>query len=86
MAIIKNNCFIVTYSTLFSWLETCIFFSCCRNTVVSNEVEIVWDQVIATDTISDKAVGANRPDILIHDKKKKKVYIIDISCLCDTNV
>ena len=49
---------------------------------MSNEVKIVWDQLIAFD----RAVVANRPDILIHDKKRKKAYIIDISCPCDTNV
>ena len=35
---------------------------------------------------TDRAVGANRPDIVIRDKMNKKVYIIDISCPSDVNV
>ena len=35
---------------------------------------------------TDRAVGANRPDIVIRDKGEKKTYIIDISCPSDVNV
>ena len=48
---------------------------------MDDRVELVWDMVLTTD----RAVGSNRPDIVIRDKKKK-VYIIDISCPRDVNV
>ena len=35
---------------------------------------------------TDRAVGSNRPDIVIRDKQERKVYIIDISCPNDKNV
>ena len=50
--------------------------------VRSAEVEIVYDQLITTD----RPIGANRPDILVRDKINSKVYVIDVSCPCDTNV
>ncbi len=40
------------------------------------------NQVLSTD----REVGANRPDIVVKDKKGKMTYIIDISCPCDVNV
>ena len=40
-----------------------------------------YDQLITTD----RPIGANRPD-LVRDKANNKVYVIDISCPCDTNV
>ena len=49
---------------------------------MDKKVEILWDMVINTD----RAVGANRPDIVIRDKGEKKTYIIDISCPSDVNV
>ena len=35
---------------------------------------------------TDRAEGANRPDIVIRDKVERKVYIIDVSCPSDVNV
>ena len=50
--------------------------------VMTNDVEIAYDQVMTTD----RPVGANRPDILVRDKANKLSYIVDISCPCDVNV
>ena len=36
--------------------------------------------------MTDREVGANRPDIVVKDRMEKKTYIIDISCPCDVNV
>ena len=49
---------------------------------IDNRVELLWDMTLTTD----RAVGANRPDIVVRDKFEKKVYIIDISCPSDVNV
>ena len=49
---------------------------------MDNKIEFLWDMPITTA----RAIGANRPDILIRDKFNKKTYIIDISCPCDLNV
>ena len=49
---------------------------------IDNKVEVLWDMTLTTD----RAVGSNRPDIVIRDKTEKKVYIIDISCPSDVNV
>lgn len=53
-----------------------------RDVVMGNGVEVVYDQVIATD----RPLGANRPDIIVRDLKKKEVLILDVACPCDTNV
>ena len=50
--------------------------------VMDRNYEITWDMVLTTD----RAVGANRPDIVVRDKIKKKVLILDISCPSDVNV
>ena len=49
---------------------------------MDSQVEIIWDVPLTTD----RAVGANRPDIVIRDKVERKVYIIDVSCPSDVNV
>ena len=49
---------------------------------MDKNVEIIWDMVLTTD----RAVGANRPDILLKDKKNKRVLIFDIGCSSDGNV
>ena len=49
---------------------------------MDNRVEILWDMTLTTD----RAVGANRPDIVIRDKEQKRTYIIDVSCPSDKNV
>ena len=53
-----------------------------REVVMERNVEIIYDQVLSTD----RPVGANRPDIVVRDMSKKKVWVIDVSCPCDTNV
>ena len=45
-------------------------------------VKIIWDMVLTTD----RAVGANRPNIVVRDKKNKRVLILDVSCPSDVNV
>ena len=50
--------------------------------IIRNNVEIIYDQMIATD----RPVGANRPDLIVRDLVKKKVQILDVSCPCDVNV
>ena len=50
--------------------------------VESGETIIMWDYAI----ITDKKVGANRPDITIHDRKEKKVILIDFSVPYDMNI
>ena len=53
-----------------------------KDAIIQSNVEVVYDQMITTD----RPTGANRPDILLRDKKQKRTYIIDVSCPCDTNV
>ena len=50
--------------------------------VMDKKVEIIWDMIL----ITDRAVGSNRPDIVIRDKSEKKTFILDISCPSDGNV
>ena len=47
-----------------------------------NDVEILYDTPLTTD----RPHVFNRPDIVVRDKKKKKCYIIDVSCPNDINV
>ena len=53
-----------------------------NDVIITPDVEVIYDQVLATD----RDVGANRPDIVVKDKKNRITYIIDISCPCDVNV
>ena len=50
--------------------------------IMNTNVELIWDMLLTTD----RNVGANRPDIVIRDKRKNKVFIIDVSCPSDVNV
>ena len=50
--------------------------------IMNSNVELIWDMVLNTD----RAIGANRPDIVIRDKSKKQVFVIDVSCPSDVNV
>ena len=50
--------------------------------VESGETVVMWDYPITTA----KKVGANRPDIVIHDRKEKKAVLIDFSVPYDTNI
>ena len=45
-------------------------------------MEIIWDMILTTD----RAIGANRPDLVVRDKANKRVLIIDVSCPSDVNV
>ena len=49
---------------------------------MDSQVELLWDMTLTTD----RDVGSNRPDIVIRDKKERKVFIIDVSCPSDSNV
>ena len=42
----------------------------------------MWDYAL----ITDKKVRANRPDITIHNKKEKKLVLVDFSIPNDTNI
>jgi hypothetical protein len=42
----------------------------------------MWD----VPAITDRTILANRPDILLHDKKEKTCLLIDIALLVDSNV
>ena len=53
-----------------------------KEVIICSEVEIVYDQILLTDM----EVGANRPDLVVKDKVKKKSYLIDVSCPCDLNI
>ena len=53
-----------------------------QEVVLKRNVEVVYDQVIATD----RPIVCNRPDILVKDIENKRILVIDISCPCDTNV
>ena len=50
--------------------------------VMDQKVEITWDMILTTD----RAIGANRPDLVVRDKANKRVLIIDVSCPSDVNV
>ena len=51
-------------------------------TVTENEsVTILWDMPIHTD----RTIAANRPDIVLKNKKDKTCLLIDMTILLDTN-
>jgi hypothetical protein len=50
--------------------------------IENEEAKIYWDRTI----ITDKTVTANRPDITIHEKKTKKILLIDIAVPNTVNV
>ena len=53
-----------------------------KDVIINQDVEILYDQILTTDM----AVGANRPDLVVKDKRLKKTFLIDVSCPCDTNI
>jgi hypothetical protein len=46
------------------------------------DVTVLWDQVVHTDT----EVTANKPDIIIKNKKEKTHILIDVAIPADRNV
>ena len=58
------------------------YMHCPPDVVIGKDVEVIYDQVILTT----RPIGANRPDIIIKDKAKKKTFVIDVACPVDTNV
>ena len=50
--------------------------------VENEEIKLLWDMRIQTD----KTLTHDKPDILLMDKIKRKVQIIDIACPFDTRV
>ena len=50
--------------------------------VNKNENTILWDYSI----ITDKKILANRPDVVIHDRKSKTCMLIDASVPDDKNI
>ena len=53
-----------------------------KEVITAKNVDLLYDPVLTTDL----EVGANRPDLVIKDKAKKKTYIIDVACPCDLNI
>ena len=53
-----------------------------KDVIINQDVEILYDQILTTDM----AVGANRPDLVVKDKRLKKTFLIDVSWPCDTNI
>ena len=51
-------------------------------TVEHGDVIVMWDSPI----ITGKKIGANRPDITVHDKKQKSALLVDFSVPCDLNI
>ena len=52
-------------------------------TVVENEeVKVLWDMNIQTD----KVIAANKPDIVVFEKLKRKCVIVDVACPFDTRL
>ena len=58
------------------------FTSALHMTCQRGKTGISTNQVLTTDL----EVGANRPDLVIKDKAKKKTYITDVACPCDLNI
>ena len=50
-------------------------------TVTENDVTILWDIPIHTD----RTIPANRPDIVLKNKKDKTCLLIDVTIPLDTN-
>ena len=46
------------------------------------DVTVLWNQAVHTD----REVIANRPDIIIRNKKEKTCILIDVAILADRNV
>ena len=49
--------------------------------LINEKCELIYDQTISTT----RPIGANRPDLIIKDKERKKAFILDVACPVDTN-
>jgi hypothetical protein len=59
------------------------YFKCKPEQVLSNErAKLLWD----TPIITDRSVEANRPDLVLFDKKEETDIIVDIAIPLDDNV
>ena len=50
--------------------------------IEKDNITVLWDMPI----ITSNKLKANRPDIIVKDRKTKTCYLIDISIPCDNNV
>ena len=50
--------------------------------VEKNDITVMWDSAITTD----KKVGANQPDVTVHNRKEKSATLIDFSVPNDHNI
>ena len=53
-----------------------------QDTTIHGDVTIMWNKAIPTD----KKVKCNRPDITIHDRKKRECYLVDVTIPVCTNI
>ena len=58
------------------------FFNNNNNNNNNNNVTVLWNQAVHTD----REVAANRPDIIIKNKKEKTCTLIDVAIPADRNV
>ncbi|XP_017786493.1 PREDICTED: uncharacterized protein LOC108569451, partial [Nicrophorus vespilloides] len=50
--------------------------------VEREDVVVMYDEAV----ITDRTIGANRPDIIIHNKREKRCTLIDVSVPADANI
>ena len=53
-----------------------------EKTVEKDDITIMWDSSI----ITEKKIVANRPDVMIHNRKEKSATLIDFSVPNDINI
>ena len=81
----NNMCKYVHYKIMKAYAVECAenwYAHVPKDVILMKRCEIIYDQVIYTD----RPVACNRPDIIVKDLVREKVFIIDVSCPCDTNV
>jgi hypothetical protein len=50
------------------------------------DVTVLWNQGVPRDCVTDREVTANKPDIIIKNKKEKTCILIDVAVPADRNV